>query len=104
MIVSKITRKAQTTIPRGVRDALEVGAGDELAYEVHPGYAIIRAARRDSEEDAALGPFLAFLAADIRARPGALSPVTPALAERIRELVGDGDFDPDEPIRGDVAL
>jgi antitoxin PrlF len=104
MIVSKITRKAQTTIPRGVRDALEVGAGDELAYEVHPGYAIIRAARRDLEEDAALGPFLAFLAADIRARPGALSPVTPALAERIRELVADGDFDADEPIRGDVAL
>ena len=47
---------------------------------------------------------LAFLADDIRTRPSALSPVAPALAKRIRKLVGDGDFDPDEPIRGDVAL
>lgn len=104
MITSKITKKAQTTIPRGVRDALEVAPGDELAYEVHPGYAIVRAVRRDAGEDPVLGPFLAFLANDIQSRPEALSPVTPDLAKRIRALVGDGDFDPDEPIRGDVAL
>jgi len=104
MITSTITKKAQTTIPRGVRDALEVAAGDRLAYEVHPGYAIIRPVREASEEDPALGPFLAFLAEDIRSRPEELRAVTPALAARIRTLVGDQDFDPNEPICGKVAL
>ncbi len=104
MITSKITKKAQTTIPRGVREALEVQAGDRLAYEVHPGYAIIRAAGDTAERDPALAPFLAFLAADIRRRPEDIRAVSPALVARIRELVGDADFDPDEPIEGEVAL
>lgn len=104
MITSRITRKSQTTIPRGVRDALELRPGDELAYEVHPGYAIVRPVRAEDEDDAALGPFLALLAGAIRRSPETLRPITPALAGRIRELVGDGDFDPDEPIHGDVAL
>ena len=104
MITSKITKKAQTTIPRGVREALEIKAGDTLAYEVHPGYAIIRPVSEPYGEDSALGPFLAILAADIRGRPENLRAVTPALVERIRELVGDTDFDPDEPIEGEVAL
>ncbi len=104
MITSKITKKAQTTIPRGVREALEVQAGDRLQYEVHPGYAIIRPAYEGSDRDPTLGPFLAFLAADIRRRPEHLHAVTPALVERIREFVGDAKFDPDEPIEGEVAL
>lgn len=104
MITSKITRKAQTTIPRGVRDALEVGPGDELAYEIHPGYAIVRPAREASEEDPMLGPFLGLLAEEIQRHPKKLRAVTPALEARIRKLVGDTEFDPDEPIEGDVAL
>ena len=105
MITSKLTKKAQTTIPRGVRDALEVAPGDLLAYEIHPGYAILRPFRDASEEDPALGPFLSLLAKDMRDRPEALHAVTPALAERVRELVGgDVDFDPAEPIEGDVVL
>jgi antitoxin PrlF len=104
VITSKITKKAQTTIPRGVREALEVGAGDRLAYELHPGYAIIRPYEDGSDGDPALGPFLALLAADIRGAPENLRPVTPALVARIREIVGDADFDPDAPIDGEVAL
>ena len=34
MITSKLTTKSQTTIPRPVRAALRVKAGDELAYEI----------------------------------------------------------------------
>ena len=34
MITSKLTSKAQTTIPQPVRVALRLGAGDELAYEI----------------------------------------------------------------------
>ncbi len=34
MIHSRITSKAQTTIPRAVREALRLEIGDELAYEI----------------------------------------------------------------------
>lgn len=35
--VAKITVKGQTTIPKEVRDALHVAAGDLLVWEVGPG-------------------------------------------------------------------
>ena len=34
MLTSKITSKAQTTIPQAVRIALRVKAGDEIAYTI----------------------------------------------------------------------
>ena len=34
MIKSKLTSKAQTTIPLPVRNALRLGPGDELAYVI----------------------------------------------------------------------
>lgn len=34
MIKSRLTSKAQTTIPRPVRDALGLHQGDELAYQI----------------------------------------------------------------------
>ena len=34
MITSKISSKAQTTLPRAVRTALGVGDGDQVAYEI----------------------------------------------------------------------
>jgi antitoxin PrlF len=34
MIASKLTSKAQTTIPQAVRTALRLMEGDELAYEI----------------------------------------------------------------------
>jgi AbrB family looped-hinge helix DNA binding protein len=33
MTTSKVTSKGQTTIPKEVREALHVGAGDRLAFE-----------------------------------------------------------------------
>lgn len=105
MITSKVTARAQTTIPRGVRDALEIGPGDELVYEIRDGHAILRRRRRDdSEPDPVLGAFLEFLASDMRKRPEALRPVPETLIQRARELVEGVAFDPDESIDGDVAL
>ena len=34
MIVSKITSKAQTTVPRAVRAALKLGVGDTIVYAI----------------------------------------------------------------------
>ena len=41
MITSKLTSKAQTTIPQPVRAALSVRAGDEVAYTIEPGRVIL---------------------------------------------------------------
>lgn len=37
MILSRITSKAQTTIPRAVRAALGLGVGDQLAWSIEDG-------------------------------------------------------------------
>ena len=34
MIQGRITAKSQTTIPRAIRDALGVGPGDSVSYEI----------------------------------------------------------------------
>jgi antitoxin PrlF len=41
MITSKLTSKAQTTIPQPVRAALGVVEGDEVAYTIEPGRVIL---------------------------------------------------------------
>ncbi len=44
MIHSRITAKAQTTIPRAIRAALGVQPGDELSYEIDGDRVILRRA------------------------------------------------------------
>jgi antitoxin PrlF len=54
MITSKITRKARTTIPRPVREALGLREGDELDYRIERGQVILTKAAR------MLDPFVTF--------------------------------------------
>jgi antitoxin PrlF len=42
VIQSRITSKAQTTVPRAVRDALGIGPGDSVVWEVQEGRVILR--------------------------------------------------------------
>ena len=41
MITSKLTSKAQTTIPQPVRAALHLTAGDEIAYEIRDNVVVL---------------------------------------------------------------
>lgn len=41
MIVSKLTSKAQTTIPQAVRTALHLKEGDEIAYSIEDGRVVL---------------------------------------------------------------
>ena len=60
MIKSKITSKAQTTVPLPVRAALRVRPGDELAYEIEGDRVILtKAGREDAEHLNALQTLLA---------------------------------------------
>jgi antitoxin PrlF len=56
MIKSKLTSKAQTTIPLPVRNALRLGPGDELVYAIDGDRVILTKADRSSPDD----PFATF--------------------------------------------
>lgn len=56
MIVSKLTSKAQTTVPQAVRAALGLSEGDELLYEIDGEKVVLKKARRAPVDD----PFAAF--------------------------------------------
>ncbi|MEQ9637914.1 MAG: type II toxin-antitoxin system PrlF family antitoxin [Devosia marina] len=56
MITSKLTSKAQTTIPQAVRNALHLREGDEIAYVIENGRVILTRASGEVAED----PFATF--------------------------------------------
>ena len=55
MIKSRLTSKAQTTIPLPVRTALRLEKGDELAYRIEGDYAIVTKADKGADD-----PFATF--------------------------------------------
>jgi antitoxin PrlF len=57
MITSKLTAKAQTTIPQPVRVALKLRVGDELAYEIRGQQVVLSKITHDSHAD---DPFRTF--------------------------------------------
>lgn len=56
MIVSKLSTKAQTTIPQSVRAALGVREGDELVYQISGDRVTLSKRQRVEKDD----PFLMF--------------------------------------------
>ena len=56
MITSKLTSKAQTTVPQPVRAALGVRAGDEIAYAIEQGRVVLTRKSNAVEDD----PFATF--------------------------------------------
>ena len=56
MITSKLSRKAQTTIPRPVRAALRLKPGDELIYQIDEQRVILTKAGGGKTDD----PFRTF--------------------------------------------
>jgi antitoxin PrlF len=104
-LVSKVTAKAQTTLPGGVRKALAVGPGDSLRYRIEGHRAIIEKASPEAEEaDPAVGAFLAFLAGDLTQHPEHLRGMPRTLLRRARALTRGIPIDHHAPIEGAGAL
>ena len=57
MITSKITSKAQTTVPQAVRNVLRLGKGDEIVYTIEDGRVIMSKAKVSPPVD---DPFATF--------------------------------------------
>jgi antitoxin PrlF len=102
--IATVTAKGQTTLPKAVRQALSVGPGDKIAYEIDPaGHVVV--SRADSEvDDPVLTAFLGFIAQDMAANPQNLALLPADLLERIDALVGQTDIDLNDAIEGDIAL
>lgn len=56
MVTSKLTSKAQTTVPQAVRAALGLSEGDELLYEIDGDRVVLKRAHRPATDD----PFATF--------------------------------------------
>jgi antitoxin PrlF len=57
MITSRLTSKAQTTIPQSVRAALRLREGDEIAYVIENGRVVLTKAHSETASD---DPFQTF--------------------------------------------
>lgn len=88
MIESTLTERFQTTIPKGVRDALGLRRGDRLAYRMEGDRVVLaKAEAGEVGDDPALGPFLDLIERDLQARPHAVGPLTESYVGELRELV-----------------
>jgi antitoxin PrlF len=100
--VSTLTDKGQTTVPKSVRQALGLSAGDKITF--HVGEAGVSLRRADEASDPAIGSFLSFLARDIERHPKNLKAFPPELKKRLAALVEGVAPDLDAAIEGDVDL
>lgn len=57
MITSKLTSKAQTTIPQPIRAALHLREGDEIAYSIEGDAVVIRKAPTAAPAEDPFGTF-----------------------------------------------
>jgi antitoxin PrlF len=100
--VSTITAKGQTTVPKSVRRALGLSAGDAMAFRIEKGRVSVRKARSE-HVDPALGAFLALLEKDIAAGRN-LRALPADLVAAMRRALKGAKVDLEEPIEGDVEL
>ena len=83
-VQSTLTDRYQTTVPETVRRALKLGKRDKIQYAIRPGgEVVLTRANASDEDDPALGPFLALLAADIARHPAQLRALDADFAERL---------------------
>ena len=96
---SKVTAKGQTTVPKAVRQTLGLRSGDQIAYRVDESGAVSLARHDPQSDESAVDAFLAFLSADIKRRPGAITAMSDETAERLRALTAGVEVD----LEGDFA-
>ena len=91
---STLTDRYQTTVPKSVRSALNLGKRDQLQYTIRAsGEVLLTRVEPSSSDDPVLGQFLDLLERDMSSRPQALKPLTVGLFQRIDALVGEVQVD-----------
>lgn len=102
-LASTVTARSQTTLPSGVRKALGLQAGDQIAYEIEKDRVVIRKVTAE-EEDPALAGFLDLLDDDVARNKEHVVFATQGFADYLAELTKGTEVDYDAPIEGDFPL
>ncbi|HEY0038759.1 MAG TPA: type II toxin-antitoxin system PrlF family antitoxin [Longimicrobium sp.] len=102
-LASKVTARSQTTLPSGVRKALGLRAGDQIAYEIEKDQVVIRKVIAE-DEDPALDGFLDLLEDDVARHKHRVIFATEGFANYLQELTAGIEVDYDAPIEGDFQL
>lgn len=93
---STVTAKGQTTVPKAVRQALGVHAGDQITYRIGENGTVSLVRHEADSEEAAVDAFLAFLSRDIKRRPQAVKSMSEEMAEQLRSLTEGVEVDLDD--------
>jgi antitoxin PrlF len=103
VLTSRLTRRSQTTIPKAVKNALQVGAGDDLGYVIEGNSVrLVNASAYEEHADPVVERFLALLADDIAA--GNVHVLPAALLRRIQSLTEGVPVDHEEELTGAIPL
>lgn len=103
LLTSKVTSRWQTTLPSGVRKALELQAGDEVVYVIQGDEVLIRKAA-ESGDDPALAGFLDLIESGISGNKESIVFATRSFADYLDELTAGIEVDYDAPIEGGFRL
>lgn len=104
ILASRVTARSQTTLPSGVRKALGLRAGDQIAYEIEKDRVVIRRVGAGEEEDPALGGFLDLLESDIARNKDRTVFATEGFARYLEDMTAGIEVDYDAAIEGDFQL
>lgn len=105
MMTSKVTERAQTTLPRGVRDVLGLQPGQRVGYIVESGGVRLVNPSATENEDPIIQGFLALIATHLASDPTeSLRRFPQALLDRARALTATVTIDHDAPIDGAIVL
>ena len=96
--LSKVTARYQTTVPRPVRERLDLRGGDHICYRLEDDGRVYIEAARHQGDDPAVGKFLDLIDADIKDHPERLQALDSRLLDRARALVGEMEVDLDAPL------
>ncbi len=105
MITSKLTARSQTTLPRAVRQRLNLKPGQRLGYVIEDGSVRLVNPAESTHEDPAIQHFLELLGHHMQTHPeDAPLPFPEALLTRARAMTAGLVIDHDAPIDGAVSL
>ena len=100
--VATITSKGQITLPKTIRQALGVDYGGKVAFDLQGSQVIVTRADEASNDDPAIGAFLAMLEKDIRTGQHLCALPDELVQAMLATLTQPVDLDAD--IDGDVTL
>ncbi len=103
VLTSKLTKRSQTTIPKAVKNALHVAAGDEIGYVIEgESVRLVNVAMQAENEDPMVEQFLGLLAKDIG--QGRVRAFPQSLYDRIEQLTASVTVDHDADITGAIRI